>query len=765
VPKTSAAAALTAAPLAGLDTTPDADLLADVPYRLAADPTLGGPPPTSPLKLLTRPSGVRTKRLAPLLALGGLAVLLLLLGGGYWALLASGYLDHTMVETVDTGSEQEAKNAIESADKVLAKWNTLKRELDKEEALSLGEHIAQLEQRLDAGKEHLKSLDKKSFEHELAGLKAALHTWNEAVARASKPTQKLEEATESQKRLDDAHMAVQANIKDVTNKVKQAQDEAQKKARAASAHAESKVKSLEQLFALAEDLRHQRDAIVGFDVADTSTPVTRPTISKETQERLKNVKKNLEVALNALQQDNLADSWDEKKPSFSDDITVLSQADINAPDVTKEVTNAEQAVQQFEELNGQLTDAIAKLKSLPPVDLWSKLEESYVIDNSFPIRNGSGSGLAGGTTANTDRILLELPLERQNKLQLEFVGNSKTLSIKGDSSPWIVEQGKKTPLADAKTIGRFVMQDGRLKWFWEGSVHHEMHNVKLKLSVGESSREITLFTKTPQTGADPITLTKAQDIWRTTQPTFRCESAQGLKLHVLDVEFAGPLTGFAWSARESVLDTSQSEIEVVVRLAESKAAAESDWPRFTLVLCFKRQPESAEWILKANSIRVLIREVDGSLSLTNVVDGNMQVVSQKTLFKRLLDKDSSKFKVLDKIRNIDKRIEDDNKKLEAAKKTKDEKERNKKVKELTGAIDGLNQDRKMFIEKSNSVFPDDLYKKVETDRVPFVDELCGSIKVHLKVVRQEDGQPEELIAQFGSLNVGAPQAADAPPPK
>jgi hypothetical protein len=121
--------------------------------------------------------------------------------------------------------------------------------------------------------------------------------------------------------------------------------------------------------------------------------------------------------------------------------------------------------------------------------------------------------------------------------------------------------------------------------------------------------------------------------------------------------------------------------------------------------------------------------------------------------------------VLDKIRNIDKQIEEGNKNLETAKKTKDEKERNKKVKELTGAIDGLKQDRKTFTDKSNAVFPDDLYEKVKEDKAKFVDELCGSIKVHLKVVRQEDGQPEELIAQFGSLNVGAPQAADAPPPK
>jgi hypothetical protein len=121
--------------------------------------------------------------------------------------------------------------------------------------------------------------------------------------------------------------------------------------------------------------------------------------------------------------------------------------------------------------------------------------------------------------------------------------------------------------------------------------------------------------------------------------------------------------------------------------------------------------------------------------------------------------------VLGKIGAVDKQIEDGNKKLEAAKKIKDEKERNEKVKELTGAIDGLKKDRDMFIKKSNAVFPDDLYEQVKADRTKFVDDLCGSIKVHLKVVRQEDGQPEELIAQFGSLNVGAPQAADAPPPK
>ncbi len=719
-------------PLAGIDTTPDADLLSDGDYRIADDRSLPAPPPPVQLKMgLTAASSGRTRRLT--LLVGGALGLLLLLGGGY---AATKYLGRALAslpsKTSDSNTDAEHEQRRAAASESLQKWKDAKAAFTQETgATTLTTAVS------DAVDEDAKQAAHQANQiTELAAAGNALAQKLEAYRKletTAKELQKKEDLKAEHAKTFEATLADLLNgkkdLQAALDAAKQTADNAQSKRDELEQHrqrAEKQLECAQQLLATKQELLNQQQQL-----------------SAASTLKLDDIRSQLDASAAVCNQD-FADleSWSQKLTAHRDKLKEMTEK-LPKPADNKPLQESESTLAAYESLAKELAERAKKVPKPDAGEFLATLPDNFLIDGSFP----SNGNREVGKDRKHDGHLLSLPPAAAASFAISVPDNQGFFVESAPPAPiWKIVKGQPDRAFNV-TVGSFTISQGYLTWTWDREFNESLHEIVVKLQSGSKTRLVRLLTQPPQKH-DALELVKdSEKLWRLKPTVISLATTDDVKILVHRVDFAGLPEGFQMVQGRAEIKPEGLRTEIGLQRKDSKP----ERPRFAVVLNFLRQSDKTSWKLRAAPLTLLVVPINEHLVPQKLEPEHYLALSDDVLAKFVLAPDSSKGKLLNSMGEFPEAFKKNEHAFKEADKIENESDRNKekdRLKHEKAEIERRKAEREAFSEQ---VFPSDLYKQVKDERQPFIDNLAGSIKIHMSIVRHEKDQPSLTIAEFGDV--------------
>lgn len=720
-------------PLAGIDTTPDADLLSDGDYRLAEDSTIPGPPPPVQLRMSTPSESSGSARRWTLLV--GIALgVALLIGGG---IAATKYLGRALASLPSKPAESTPDPKIEerrtAAADAIKKWDDAKAEFEKEtEAKALTDAvIGAIESDGEQATSQVAKIDELKVPDKAKELEKVLASYREPEKKAKELSEKEDLKSETAETIKNAH----AKLLDSKNALQAAFTSA----KSATDEAQKLRSSLEQQRERIDSQRKCAEALLDAKKALLEQQKQLPSASE-----LDEIRGQLAAAIEQSNQDfGSLDAWSSKLTAQGEKLTELIKK-LPSPPAEKLLPDSQAAINHYESLKEALAKRLKALSASDPGEFLTKLPDNFLIDGSFP---SNISRDFGGETKHSGQ-LFAVPSGAEESLKITVPGK-KDIFVhreKKKGAPWTVEKG--VPNSElTQSVGSFAISQGYLTWTWDREVNGSLHEIVVKLEAGSKSRLVRLLTQPPQKH-DALELVKdSEKQWRLEQPIITLATTNDLKIIVHRIDFAGLPEGFQMVQGRAEIKPEDLKTEIGLQRKDSKP----ERPRFAVVLNFLRQSDKTSWKLRAAPLTLLVVPINEHLAPQKVEPEHYLALSDDVLAKFVLAPDSSKARLLKSINEFPSLFEANTAAKKKADENKDQQKRKEELDRLEKEKSELDKQKTERLAASEEVFPSDLYHQVKEKRQAFIDELAGSIKIHMSIVRHEKDQPSLTIAEFGEV--------------
>lgn len=719
-------------PLAGIDTTPDADLLSDGDYRLADDRTLPVPAPPVQLRMSTpAATSGRARRLT--LLVGGALGLLLLLGGGY---AATKYLGRAIAslpsKPTDSAPDPKLEQQRTAAHDAIEKWAAAVGAFNKEtEAPNLTEAvISALEDEGEQATKQVEKIAELKVPDKIKDLENALASYRDPEKKATDLSKKEDLKGETAETIKNTHTKLLESknaLQAALASAKSAADEAQK----LRSSLEQQRQRADQQHKIAEQLQAAQKALL------------------EQQEQLPTTNESGEIRSQlaaAIEQSNRdfgsLDAWSSKLAVQREKFAELLQKLPSPPD-EKLLPESQAAINNYEPLKEALAKRVKELSKSDPGEFLTKLPDNFLIDGAFP----SNGNREVGKDRKHDGHLLSLSPAAAERFAISVPDNQGFFVESAPSAPiWKIVKGQPDREFNV-AVGSFTISQGYLTWTWDREFNESIHEIIVKFQSGSKARLVRLLTQPPQQHSALELVKDSEKQWRLQQPVITLATTNDLKIIVHRIDFAGLPDGFQMVQGRAEIKPEDLKTEIGLQRKDSKP----ERPRFAVVLNFLRQSDKTSWKLRAAPLTLLVVPINEHFAPQELKPEHYLALSDDVLAKFVLAPDSSKGKLLNSMGEFPEAFRKNEQALKDAEKIQDGTERNKEKERLKNEHADIQRRKKEREAVSEQVFPSDLYHQIKEKPQAFIDELAGSIKIHMSIVRQEKDQPSLTIAEFGDV--------------